>query len=594
MRRLTICGADVSEFCIRLSDRPAPAERTAAEFLQRVAAACTGVSLPVTDGPAAHAVCLGTRPQSGRVKWDGFRLASDDACVYLDGAVPRGTLYAAYAFAERYLGWRCFAPDTEVLPADGAAEVPAGLDLVEEPGFEARCCDHFNFAKNPLFAVRSRINDCIRADESLGGSLTVFDGCHSFEDLCPPKTYFASHPEYYSLWEGKRIPGSNEQGAVVGQLCLTNPDVLRIVTNNVLKKLRAAPGARLVEVSQNDNARYCQCERCAAVDAEEGSHAGTLIRFVNAVAEAVEKEFPDVLVRTFAYSHTRQAPKLTRARHNVLIRYCTIEACFRHPLSDPDCPLNAGTFRRELTEWQDKADQLSIWDYVTNYMGYITPFPNLAVLRENAAFFARCRAIHIFEEDSPQPASGVWGDLKAYLIGRLLWDPYMSEETYQAHVDEFLQAFYGPGWREVRRYLALEHEVTADRKMNCFEKPDMSAAFTGDLPSIGEFLAGEYLPKPYQPALSDFFLAGLVPRIDEAIALWDSAEAQAQTDLQRMHIDRSRLSLIYFKLFCTPHLHEEMTEDQRAGYEAAAERFFADKEKYGFRYNIWTDRYHRR
>lgn len=71
--------------------------------------------------------------------------------------------------------------------------------------------------------------------------------------------------------------------------------------------------------------------------------AGTVIRFVNAVAEAVEQEFPDVIIDTLAYQYTRKPPKLVRSRHNVCVRLCTIECCFVHPLrscrhDDPDAP----------------------------------------------------------------------------------------------------------------------------------------------------------------------------------------------------------------------------------------------------------------
>ena len=70
---------------------------------------------------------------------------------------------------------------------------------------------------------------------------------------------------------------------------------------------------------------------------------GTLLRFVNAVADAVAERYPDVLVDTLAYQYTRNVPKLTRPRRNVIIRLCSIECCFRHPLTDETCPENRST-----------------------------------------------------------------------------------------------------------------------------------------------------------------------------------------------------------------------------------------------------------
>ena len=592
MKKLTVCNVPITDFSIVLSAEPAPADQTAAEFLQRVVRTACGAELQIAAS-ADHAIYLGTNPPGKTVRFDGYRIAADENSVYLDGNLARGTLYAAYGFAERWLGWRALSPDTEVMDTDGEAEIAAGTEIFDNPVFEYRNCDAYSFAHDRVFASAMRENAHGKKDDAFGG-VVAGAGCHTFEGLCPPSVYFEEHPEYYSLYEGKRIPGSNEQGAVVGQLCLTNPDVLRIVTEAVLDRLRKNPSLRLIDVSQNDNGRYCHCEKCAAVDAEEGSPSGTMIRFVNAVAEAVEKEFPDVLVQTFAYQYTRKAPKKTKARHNVLVRYCTIEACFRHAITDPACEKNAGVFYEELLEWQNMAEHLSIWDYITNYRCYVAPFPNFIALRENARFFADCHALYLFEEDSPGSICNDCGELRSYLVGKLMWDPYMSEETYHGHIVDFLEGYYGAGWREVGKYLTLLHETTADYHMNCFEWADIANAFDAPYPHIGEYMAGEYLPKAYQAHHPKTYLNGFIERIDEAKALLDAAYDAAETDLHREHVARTRLSVTYIDLFNRPHSKKTMSEAERAVYEAAVEKYLADKEAFNLRYNIWTARYNNR
>ena len=100
---------------------------------------------------------------------------------------------------------------------------------------------------------------------------------------------------------------------------------------NVLERIRRDPDATFYGVSQNDWRGYCECTNCAAVDAEEASHAGTMVRFVNAIAEAVEKEFPGKFIETLAYQYTRKPPKITKLRHNVIPCLCTIECEFNRP-----------------------------------------------------------------------------------------------------------------------------------------------------------------------------------------------------------------------------------------------------------------------
>ena len=89
----------------------------------------------------------------------------------------------------------------------------------------------------------------------------------------------------------------------------------------------------MFSVSQNDWYNYCQCPACKAIDDREGSPAGTMITFVNQVADAIREDCPDVLIHTFAYQYTRKAPKFVRPRPNVIVRLCSIECCFSHPLS---------------------------------------------------------------------------------------------------------------------------------------------------------------------------------------------------------------------------------------------------------------------
>ena len=50
-----------------------------------------------------------------------------------------------------------------------------------------------------------------------------------FNELVPPDVYFDTRPEYFSLIDGKRRKGYY-------QLCLTNPDVLRITIENGVRE----------------------------------------------------------------------------------------------------------------------------------------------------------------------------------------------------------------------------------------------------------------------------------------------------------------------------------------------------------------------
>jgi len=170
----------------------------------------------------------------------------------------------------------------------------------------------------------------------------------------------------------------------------------------------------------------------------------------------------------------------------------------------------------------------------------------------------------------------------------------MSEETYHGHIVDFLKGYYGAGWRKVGKYLTLLHETTADYHMNCFEWADIANAFDAPYPHIGEYMAGEYLPKAYQAHHPKTYLQGFIERIDEAKALLDAAYEQAETELAKNHVARTRLSVTYIDLFNRPYDKKTMSDEEKAAYEARVERYLADKEAFGLRYNIWTARYNAR
>lgn len=210
------------------------------------------------------------------------------------------------------------------------------------------------------------------------------------------------------------------------QLCLTNPDVLAITIAQLREDIKAHPEAKIISLSQNDCYFPCQCPECSRIDREEGSHAGTLLRFVNACADAIAEEYPDIIIDTLAYHYTRQAPKLTRPAPNVTVRLCTIEGCFSHPLEECEV-VTCDYYKRNMTDdmsmrkdfedWSRICNRLSIWDYETNFTYYLNPMANVPVLQPNIQYFIRHHVTSLFEQGNGQSPSGELASLR--LICRL-------------------------------------------------------------------------------------------------------------------------------------------------------------------------------
>ena len=464
----------------------------AAEELRDFTEQMTGVRLPIVEMGEATGASLprkavfinSSRPSSQvscplNLGEDGFCLKAVGGDLLVAGG-KRGVLYGVYELLERYGGCRWYASWHTVVPARDAFSVPDDLDDAQAPAFPHRepfWWDMFNGD----FAARNRANGpAMRVGVKHGGPAGRFGGglgnCHTFNRLLPPEKYFDAHPEYFSMVKGKRLKERT-------QLCLTNPDVLRIVTSNVLACIRRDPTADYYGVSQNDWYNYCECPACAAVDAEEESHAGTMVRFVNAIAEAVEREFPDKIIETLAYQYTRKPPKKTKLRHNVMPCLCTIECDFSRPLPDSRYHQNV-KFVEEIKAWHAQATRLYVWDYVTDFHCYPYPFPDAYALQGNVQFFRDNGVYALFEQGDRQGCNAGFAELKAWLLAKWMWNPDLPMKPL---LDDFFAGFYGAGAPFVRDYFEELHRLqiaytSADtnRWLNCHQNipsPDIPAEF---------------------------------------------------------------------------------------------------------------------
>lgn len=448
---------------------PGLAVRTAAGELSKYISALCGATAPVVETPDAPVGGFYLR-ENPSLAADELSIHADGNTIFLEGGNGRGVLYAVYRLLE-YLGCRFYAEDTEVIPAltvDGLTSALDSLpDIREASPFEFRDL-YWIGTYRPDMAVKLRINAGSmeagthrRILPAVWGGGIGYAGphfVHTFDKLVPPEVYFDDHPEYFSMIDGERTCKH-----LYSQLCLSNPDVLRITVEKVKEWLRENPAASIVSVSQNDSfviGSYCTCPACAAVDAEEGAPSGSLIRFVNAVAEAIEPEFPHVAVDTLAYQYSTTPPRLTRPRHNVMVRMCT-GGCSSHPIAA--CERNAGT-KACIEGWAKICDRLYIWDYTTDFAQYLVPYPNLTTAKANARFFADNHVKGVFEQGNYQEGkSGEFGELRAYLLARVLWNPDVDAAR---EADAFIDAYYGGGAPYVKDYLRYIHDKVKDAHFN--------------------------------------------------------------------------------------------------------------------------------
>lgn len=518
-----------------------PAARYAAGELSRYLHAMTGAVYPVAQGPYQGAGFALIMQQDDSLPMGAFRLRAEEKGITLQACSPGGFVYGSYALLEK-LGCGFYAPDCEVVP-EGPLRLPLGEDT-QVPAFHAREL-FWREAMEGAFAVKLRLNSARSSiTREQGDKMGFYNFTHTFYQLVPEEKWFDTHPEYFSLVDGKRLRKKS-------QLCLTNPDVLKLVVQGVLQWKKENPNSTIFSVAMNDWYNNCQCPACRAVDEKAGSAAGTMLAFVNRVAEEVEKTYPDVFIHTFAYLYCRKPPEGIRPRHNVIVRLCGIENCFAHPMAACGCQISAvdvqagvsadfsgsmdspNPFLEDLKGWAQICDNLYIWDYTTNYANYLQPFPNLQVLKPNLQLLKQHGVKGVFAQGNfSLGRASALAQLKIYLLAKLLWNP---EEDTDALTRAFLKAYYGPAGGIMEQYVAL------------WQSPGACHASIYDPPDA-PYLTKETLLK--------------------AEELLDSAQRLALQEPYLSRLQREALSIRYVLLAQAPHSPERDAAIHAFGQDA--------------------------
>lgn len=390
-----------------------------------------------------------------KLKDDGFIIRIRKENITLAGKTGESDMFAVSTFLEEYLGCMKFTGTEELVPTESKIKLKISSKSYQ-PAFTFR---------HPYFMDRLN-NDFLEWHK-----LNNFDDwglyVHTFQKLLPPSKYFEKHPEYYSLVNGKRIQD--------GQLCLSNPEVIKLLGDNLAGLIALQPEKTYWSVSQNDCINYCECDNCRKLYTKYGNISGVYIEMANAIAE----RFPDKQISTLAYQFTRQAPANIIPRENVNIMFCSIECNRSMPLADD--PRSAG-FVTDMKAWEKISSNIFIWDYVVQFKTYLCPFPNFQVLQPNIQFFRDHNGKMMFQQGS----GNGWSDLcelKQYLITKLLWNPDINADSVMTR---FIDMYYGPASEFIKSYqkLAEKTMVSSQDKWNL------------DIYGLPSFYFKTYLTKP--------------------------------------------------------------------------------------------------
>lgn len=423
----------------------------AAQLLQKDIYKVTGFSIPILDDdskPKKKEICIGyTRRDKSYNDQTGFIYRTGRYCYRIEDErlLIYGTnndfednfdIYAVVDFLEKEVGIKKFSPDCEIYPQKKTLTIE--IDKYYPPIYGSMntfrqvhsCFTREN--KDFRYWLKQHLQEDMFAEGFF---------VHTFEKLVPRAKYFETHPEYFSLINGKRMHD---------QLCLSNEDVFKIVVERLKEEMKKQPNAKVWSVSQNDNFSYCSCPECQKINEREEAPSGALIEFVNRVA----REFHDKTISTLAYQYSRKAPKYIKPENNVQIMLCTIEEDRNKTIEESSIEAlkknsNAQTFANDIKDWGKITKNIFLWDYEVDFAYSISPFPNLHVLKPNINFFMENNAFLHFQQANSD-VGHEFAELKTYLVSKLLWNINIDQDSI---INEFLEGYYGKASHYIRQYI---------------------------------------------------------------------------------------------------------------------------------------------
>lgn len=365
----------------------------------------------------------------------GFRVDTFRDNIYVSGANTTssfGVLYGVYYLLENLIDYKCYAADEIYLVKKDTIKL-FKYEVQYIPNIEMRSANYRLVTSDPTYQNRMRLVNRFNSTEwAVNG--------HSTLVVLPAKKYLTDHPDWYA--------GSGTE------LCFTNEDMIDEFIKNTKQYITDNPQAIYMSVTMMDDYDFCECDRCKASVEKyggkvNGGETATYLIFVNKVARAIaewmEEEYPsrEMTIVAYAYHQTFQAPvKVEKGKYvavapevipekNVSVMFCPISQDYLYPVYDSANLESA----RSYEQWNVLTNNVSIYEYTTNFLNYLVNFNNFGTVASNIKFYAQNHITYYFEQSSGGSFTPCFEALRIYTESQMLWDP--SQDYADLTVDFF-------------------------------------------------------------------------------------------------------------------------------------------------------------
>jgi hypothetical protein len=320
----------------------------------------------------------------------------------------------------------------DILRIDNRSVLPA---FSNRSVFYSNCLQPFYSTRNNLNLIYDRN---LRLHEAGENDIIGPSGTHTFAQLVPKEKYYYSKP---NLFSDKNNPKRNIHDCV--QLCLSQKETFDIALQTILKYLENHPETDYINIAPNDCKNTCTCSECSRINKEEGSSFGTLARFLNKMASALQAKHRQVKIVTLSYLDLAVAPKSTHLDNNVIVRITTDTTTWYHPFNK--IRFNS-TFKRRVEDWKAMCNNLWVYDYTCDFNDYLYLRPNIDVVADNIRYYKELGFKGVTLESFYENKGVEESELRAFVFSQLVKNPYLD---FKKLIAIFCKQYYGKDARKV-------------------------------------------------------------------------------------------------------------------------------------------------
>lgn len=238
------------------------------------------------------------------------------------------------------------------------------------------------------------------------------------------------------------------------QFCFSSEKLLELTEKYILDQYGdGSEHPTRITIGPADNSWVCMCRRCEMAGNTKTSATPAVVMFV----ERLAAKFPGHTFFIPGYSTTAALPS-RRLPSNVGVFLSAID--YPRALGDKSAA-KKDAFFRHMDDWRAKTDNIYIWDYISNFDDYLTPFPVLNVMQDRFREYRKRGVKGVFLNGSGYFYS-MHQEMYSFVLASLLLNP-------DADIPSLVKAYHTDAMPHIGPFfslvvLSMEEEVR--KRMN--------------------------------------------------------------------------------------------------------------------------------